>query len=127
MQLQYYAPPQPYMQLLNQRQPQPQPQLQPQPRLPATAAATGPTLHAAGAASRGELDTQTLTTMAKLLHGFVILYFQSRSEGASAAEVVHHCTSQGLLGDAVTVQRVLDTLVEDVQLYRNQQGLYAAL
>ena len=127
MQLQYYAPPQPYMQLLNQRQPQPQPQLQPQPRLPATAAATGPTLHAAGAASRGELDTQTLTTMAKLLHGFVILYFQSRSEGASAAEVVHHCTSQGLPGDAVTVQRVLDTLVEDVQLYRNQQGLYAAL
>jgi len=25
------------------------------------------------------------------------------------------------------VQRVLDTLVEDVQLYRNQEGLYAAL
>ena len=129
MQPQYHAPPQPYMQLPNQPSPQPQPQLQPQPRLPATATATGPTLHAAGAASRGEMDTQEqlVAAQAKMLHGFVILYFQSRSEGASAAEVVHHCTSQGLPGDAITVQRVLDTLVEDVQLYRNQQGLYAAL
>ena len=75
------------------------------------------------------MDTQEqlVAAQAKMLHGFVILYFQSRSEGASAAEVVHHCTSQGLPGDAITVQRVLDTLVEDVQLYRNQQGLYAAL
>ena len=133
MQPQYHAPPQPYMQLPNQPSPQPQPQLQPQPRLPATATATGPTLHAAGAASRGEMDTQEqlVAAQAKMLHGFVILYFQSRSEGASAAEVVHHCTSQGLLnslpGDAVTVQHVLDNLVEEMQLYRNQQGLYAAL
>ena len=114
MQPQYYAPPQPCMQLPNQPPPQPQPQ--PQPRLPATAAATGPAPL-----------TQEQLQMAKMVHGFVILYFRSRSEGASAAEVVHHCTSQGLLGDAVTVQRVLDNLVEEMQLYRNQQGLYAAL
>ena len=86
------------------------------------------TPHAAAATSRGGMDTQEqlLTATAKMLHGFVMLYFQSRSESASAAEVAHHCASQGLPGDAITVQRVLDALVEEAQLYRNHQGLYAA-
>ena len=47
--------------------------------------------------------------MAKMLHGFVILYFQSRSHGASAAEVVRHCTSQGLPADALVVQSLTRT------------------
>ena len=65
---------------------------------------------------------------AQLLHGFVLLYIQSlKPGGTSAADVVYHCKCQGLTGDALTIQRVLETLVNEVQIYRNQQGNYAAL
>ena len=95
------------------------------PSVPHAAAAPSPPAPPA----HGGMDTQEqlLSATAKMLHGFVMRYFQSRKESASAAEVAQHCASQGLPGDAATVQRVLDALVEDVQLYRNHQGLYAAM
>ena len=98
------------------------------PSVPHAAAAPSPPAPPAPPA-HGGMDTQEqlLSATAKMLHGFVMRYFQSRKESASAAEVAQHCASQGLPGDAATVQRVLDALVEDVQLYRNHQGLYAAM
>ena len=121
-----YAPPQPcpYLQPSNQPLPQPQPQQQLQPRLPAAPAVMAPTLQAT---SRGAMEEVQRRSNAKVMQGFVLLYVRSLSQGASAAEVFLHCTTAGLQGDAVTVQCALDTLVDEMQLYRNQQGLYAAL
>jgi hypothetical protein len=78
--------------------------------------------------TRRQQEELKLEGAAQLLHGFVLLYIQSlKPGGTSAADVVYHCKCQGLTGDALTIQRVLETLVNEVQIYRNQQGNYAAL
>ena len=66
-----------------------------------------------------------------VLRDCVLRYFKQCSQHCLppvfAAEVLRYCTAQGVLADAHTVQHVLDELVLEMQLCRNQIGLYAAL
>ena len=58
-----------------------------------------------------------------MLQSIVLTFVRSKPEGATVPDVVKHCVGMGACSDALRVQRVITTLLEDVQVYEKDARL----
>ena len=112
-------PPQPYPP--HQQQPcQPQsshllPQMQPHQHQPQPQLMAAPQHHPLP--QRQQLEIQRQEGADSVLQGIVLKFISSQSDGASVQDAVKHCLGLGAASDALVVQRVVDQLAADVQIY----------
>ena len=112
-------PPQPYPP--GQQQPcQPQsshhlPQLQPHQHQPPLQMPAAPQQHPLP--QRQQLERERQEGADSVLQGIVLKFISSQPDGASVQDAVKHCLSLGAASDALVVQRVVDQLASEVQIY----------
>ena len=67
--------------------------------------------------SHSELERERQEGADSVLQGIVLKFISSQSDGASVQDAVKHCLGLGAASDALVVQRVVDQLAADVQIY----------